>query len=51
MWNTDIIFEHGYLMQIPIESSRKKSACSIYIYGGADEVFFPKKIMRIYLIK
>ena len=25
MWNTDIIFKHGYLMKIPIESFQKKN--------------------------
>ena len=50
MWNADLIFKHGYLMKIPIESL-KKTEYSINIYGGLDVPLFPKKIMRIYLIK
>ena len=51
MWNTDIIFKHGYLMKIPIESFKKKDEYSINIYGALDGSSFSKKIMRIHLIK
>ena len=47
MWNTDIIFKHGYLMKIPIELSRKKSACSVYVYGALDVRLFPNKRLNV----
>ena len=43
MWNTDIIFKHGYIMKIPIELSRKKSAYSVYVYGAHDVRLLPNK--------
>ena len=43
MLNTDIIFKQGYLMKIPIESSKKKSEYSINMYRALDLRVFPKK--------
>ena len=48
MWNTDIIFKHGYLMKIPIESSKKKSEYSVYVYEALDVRLFPNKRFSIH---
>ena len=47
MLNTDIIFKHGYLMEIPIESSKNKSEYSVYMYGALDVRLFPNKRLNV----
>ena len=47
MWNTDIIFKHGYLIKKPIELSTKKSAYSVYVYGALDVRLFPNKRLNV----
>ena len=42
MWNTDIIFKHGYLMKIPIESFQKKLSIVLTYTKRLTFVFFPK---------
>ena len=42
MLNIDIIFIHGYLMKIPIESPKKKSEYNINTYGALDVRVFSK---------
>ena len=34
-------------MKIPIELSRKKSACSVYVYGALDVRLFPNKRLNV----
>ena len=34
-------------MKKPIELSRKKSACSVYVYGALDVRLFPNKCLNV----
>ena len=42
MWNTDIIFKHGYLMKIPIESFKRKLSIVFTYTERLTFVFFQK---------
>ena len=47
MCNTEINFKYGYLMKKPIESFKKKSEYSVYMYKALDVRLFPNKRLNV----
>ena len=48
MWNTDIIFKHGYHIKIPIESFQKKLSIVLTYTERLTFVFFQKNYENLF---
>ena len=43
----DLLLKRAYLTKIPIESFRKKSEYSVYVYGALDNRLFQNKRLNV----